>query len=99
MSLHYFIGMNETLTQNRKGNKMKIAHVKDLKFGKQVNYPDLAYNIHAIIYELTAAGKLDAVHGLEVLDLAYRGEGKTYRDFSDKYGKKFRGLLQSSLPK
>ena len=82
---------------------MKIAHVKNLRFGKwqtiAVNHADLAYNIHAIIYELTAAGKLDAVHGLEVLDLAYRGESKTYKDASDKYGKKFSGLLQSSLPK
>ena len=78
---------------------MKIAHVKNLRFSRQSNYIDLAYNIHAVIYELAAAGKPEAAQGLEVLDLAYRAESKTYRDFSDKYGKQFRGLLQSSLPK
>ena len=78
---------------------MKIAHVKDLRFSRQANYPDLAYNIHAIIYELAAAGKPEAAQGLEVLDLAYRAESKTYRDCSNKYGKHFRGLLQSSLQK
>ena len=77
---------------------MKIAHIKDLQFSRQVNYPDLAYNIQAVIYELTVAGKA-GVHGLEILDIAYRGQSKTYADFSDKYGKRFRGLLQSSLTK
>ena len=70
----------------------------DFRTGRQINYPDLAYNIHNLIYQLTVKGKA-GVEGLEILDLAYRSQSKTYKDFSDKYGRRFRGLLQSSLTK
>ena len=72
--------------------------MNELRFSRQVNYPDLAYNIQALIYELQIKGK-SGVEGLQVLDLAYRSQSKTYKDFSDKYGRRFRGLLQSSLTK
>ena len=82
------IGIIVTTT---KGNNMN-----ELRFSRQVNYPDLAYNIQAMIYELQIKGKA-GVEGLQILDLAYRNWSKTYSDFSDKYGKKFRFQLAQFL--
>ena len=66
--------------------------MSQLIFSRQSSYDDLAYYIHALIYELQING-IAGVEGLQILDLAYRGHSKTYKNFSDKYGKRFRAKL------
>tara|TARA_A100000172_G_C2953013_1_gene79720 strand:- start:228 stop:452 length:225 start_codon:yes stop_codon:yes gene_type:complete len=60
----------------------------NMRFSRQVNYPDLAYNIQSLINQLKKKGII-GLESLEVLDLAYRGQSKTYEDFSKKYQKRF----------
>ena len=70
-----------------KGNKMK-----NLRFSRQVNYPDLAHNIQYLIYKLKAEGR-SGWEGLDILDLAYRAESKTYKNFSIKYAAAAKSIL------
>ena len=76
----------------------KGKNMNTLRFSRQVNYPDIAYNIQSLIYELQSKGK-SGVESLQILDLAYRNWSKTYCDFSDKYLNKFQNELamQESL--
>tara|TARA_R100000908_G_C3677013_1_gene97387 strand:+ start:177 stop:401 length:225 start_codon:yes stop_codon:yes gene_type:complete len=60
----------------------------NMRFSRQVNYPDLAYNIQSLINQLKKKGII-GFESLEVLDLAYRDQSKTYEDFSKKYQKRF----------
>ena len=69
-----------------------------LRFSRQVNYPDLAYNIQSLIYELQSKGK-SGVESLQILDLAYRNWSKTYSDFSDKYLNKFQNRVSNEYAK
>ena len=58
---------------------------KPLKFSRQVNYPDLAYNIRLLIETYRDKGMLAQIEGLKALDYAYQGASKTYLQFSKKY--------------
>lgn len=60
---------------------------EEIKFisGRQINYPDLAWNIHAFVYTYQLQNNDAAIQGLLALDVAYRQVSKTYENFSDKY--------------
>ncbi len=58
---------------------------KTLRFSRQVNYPDLAYNIRLLIETYREQDKLAEIEGLKALDYAYQGASKTYLQFSKKY--------------
>ena len=74
----------------------KGIKMSDLRFSRQVNYPDLAYNIQYLMYRLKKEGKIGWA-GLDILDLAYRNQSKTYKDFSVKYRSKFRHQLREDI--
>ena len=54
----------------------------ELRFSRQVNYPDLAWNIHALVYAYKLNDNYEAIEGLLALDVAYRNESNTYEKFS-----------------
>ena len=59
----------------------------ELRFSRQVNYPDLAWNIHALVYAYKLNDNYEAIEGLLALDVAYRNESKA------QYCKSFRELV------
>ena len=67
----------------------------ELRFSRQVNYPDLAWNIQAFIYSYKEQGNQKAIDGLFALDVAYRNQSKTYVDFSDKYKNYFNQRIEN----
>ncbi len=66
--------------------------MRDLRFSRQANYPDLAWNMQYLIYRLKKDGK-SGWEGLDILDHSYRAESKTYKDFSIKYWRIFQRKL------
>ena len=70
--------------------------MKNLRFSRQVNYPDLAHNIQYLIYKFKAEGR-SGWEGLDILDLAYRAESKTYKNFSIKCAVQYYPLYKYPL--
>lgn len=71
----------------KKTSEVKLEDVNFNTYGRQVNYPDLAYNVRLAIRWAEVNG-LDAV-ALEALDAVYRDASPTYKKYSDKCKLKF----------
>ena len=62
-----------------------MTYNPELRFSRQVNYPDLAWNIHALVYAYKLNDNYEAIEGLLALDVAYRNESNTYEKFSKRF--------------